>query len=173
MSCKVNFHVVHDQLFSFQCTTLYPFIYHFYTEKVPLSYIFYLSNRKRFSCLHSPSKHERVLGEFGITIENSPTLACFYQAMYTQLKSFNCFYTITFQEKKSKNLCLWHWLKEKFLPVAKCCLRRFVCVISSCFAKKDAFHNTDFSRLKCHLKRKKLTLCVCKDCPSFSRRGSG
>ena len=37
------------------------------------------------------------------------------------------------------------------------------CAISSCFAKKDAFQNADFSRLKCQLKRNKLTQCVCKD----------
>ena len=41
------------------------------------------------------------------------------------------------------------------------------------FCKKDVFQNTDCSRLKCQLKQKKLTQCVCKDFPSFSRRGNG
>ena len=39
--------------------------------------------------------------------------------------------------------------------------------ISSCFAKKDAFQNTDFSRFKYQFKRKKLSQHVCKDFPSF------
>ena len=39
--------------------------------------------------------------------------------------------------------------------------------ISSCFAKKDAFQNTDFSRLRYQFKRKKLSQHVCKDFPSF------
>ena len=39
--------------------------------------------------------------------------------------------------------------------------------------KKDTFQNMDVSRLNCPLKRKKLTEQVCKDFPSFSRRGNG
>ena len=39
--------------------------------------------------------------------------------------------------------------------------------------KKDALKNTDFSRLKFQLKRKKLIQHVCKDFPSFSQQGNG
>ena len=41
------------------------------------------------------------------------------------------------------------------------------------FCKKDAFQSTGFARLKCQLKRKKLTQHVSKDFSSFNRRGNG
>ena len=60
-------------------------------------------------------------------------LKCLYQDMRTQEKSFlYCFYKITFPRKKAKLSCLQHWLKDKFLPVARSCTR----VFSLCFAKK-------------------------------------
>ena len=44
-------------------------------------------------------------------------------------KVFYCFYKITFPQKNAK-LFVWHWLKEKFLPVAKSCPRSLARVIS-------------------------------------------
>ena len=114
-------------------------------------------------------KHEWVLGEFGITIENSPTLVCFYQAMYTQLKSFNCFYNITFQRKKKQKSLLMALIKREILAGREVLFTTFRAGNQFLFCKKDTFHNTDFSRLKCQLKRKKLTQCVCKDFSSFRR----
>ena len=49
-------------------------------------------------------------------------------------KVFYCFYKINFPRKDAK-LYFWHWLKEKFLPVAQSCPRSLARVISSCFAK--------------------------------------
>ena len=72
----------------------------------------------------------------------------------TEKKIFYCLYKLTLPRKKQQNSLLWHWLKEKFLQVAKSCTRNLARIISSCFAKKAAFQNTDFSRLKCQLKRK-------------------
>ena len=61
----------------------------------------------------------------------------------------------------------------RFLPVRtlvhEACTRNQ----SALFCRKDALQNTGFSRLKCQLKRKKLTLHVSKNFPSFSRRGNG
>ena len=39
-------------------------------------------------------------------------------------------------QEKSKTLYLWHWLKQKFMPVMKCCTQSFVCEISTCFEKR-------------------------------------
>ena len=72
----------------------------------------------------------------------------------TEKKIFYCLYKLTLPRKKQQNSLLWHWLKEKFLQVAKSCTRNLARIINSCFAKKAAFQNTDFSRLKCQLKRK-------------------
>ena len=92
--------------------------------------------------------------------EFSQRLECLYQAMQTQEKVFYCYYKITFMRKNAK-LYVWHWLKEKFLPVAKSCPRSLACVIISCFAKR--LQNTDFSSSKCQLKRRKI------DSPSLWR----
>ena len=44
------------------------------------------------------------------------------------------FTAVTF--KQYKTFSVWHWLKEKFLPVVKSCPRSLARVISSCFAKR-------------------------------------
>ena len=54
--------------------------------------------------------------------EFSKRLECLYQSMQTRKKVFYCFYKITFPKQNAK-LFVWHWLKEKFLPVAKSCPR--------------------------------------------------
>ena len=78
-----------------------------------------------------------------------PTCRVFIsQAMQTAEKSFLLLLQNNFPEKKSKTLSLWHWLKEKFLPVMECCTRSFVYVVSSCFAKKMLFPKYGFFSLK-------------------------
>ena len=98
-----------------------------------------------------------------ICLEFSQSPSCSYQAMQSWCKHwkkvFYCFYKVTFQEITPNSL-LWHWLKEKFLPVTKSCGRSLARVISSCFAKRcyffDANQNMHFSSLNCLLKRKKI-----------------
>ena len=63
--------------------------------------------------------------------------------MQIQEKSFLLVLEINFPEKKRKTLC-YGSDQKKILT----CREVFL-------SKKDAFHNTDFSRLKCQLKRKK------------------
>ena len=70
-----------------------------------------------------------------ITVENSPNAPSIYIRLCKQRKKvFYCFYKINFPRKDAK-LFLWHWLKEKFLPVGKSCPRSLARVISSFFAK--------------------------------------
>ena len=70
-----------------------------------------------------------------ITVENSPNAPSIYIRLCKQRKKvFYCFYKINFPRKDAK-LFLWHWLKEKFLPVAKSCPLSLARVVSSCFAK--------------------------------------
>ena len=49
--------------------------------------------------------------------------------------------------KQNAKLFVWQRLKEKLLPVAKSCPRSLARVIHFLFCK-NAFQNTDFSRLK-------------------------
>ena len=59
-----------------------------------------------------------------ITVSNSPNPSRVYIRLCKHRKKvFYCFYKITFPRKKAKLSCLEHWLKEKFLPVAKFCTR--------------------------------------------------
>ena len=99
---------------------------------------------------------------------------CLYQAMPIWEKSyvFYCFYKLTFPRKNAKFFVM-ALIKRKILTshavlYTKSCMRN-----QFLFCKKDTFQNTDFSRLKRQLKRKKLAQHVCKDFPSFSRRGNG
>ena len=89
-----------------------------------------------------------------ITVENSPNASSVYIRLCKHRKKvFYCFYKITFPRKNAK-LFVWHWLKEKFLPVTKSCTRNQ-------FLLCKKFENTDFSRLKCQLKGKKIdTACL-------------
>ena len=129
----------------------------------------YLSNRKFFRVCIACYKHERGWENsrqlckpetksrvnFCITVENFPNTSSVYIRLCKHRKKvFYCFYKKTFPRKSAK-LFVWHWLKEKFLPVAKSCPRSLARLISSCFAKR-CFQNTDFSRLKCQFKRKKI-----------------
>ena len=82
-----------------------------------------------------------------ITVENSPNSSSVYMRVCKlRKKVFYCFYKITFPRKNAK-LFVWHWLKEKFLPVAKSCPRSLARVISSCCAKR-CFPNCGFFSLK-------------------------
>ena len=94
--------------------------------------LFYLSNRKRFPCLHSLIWTREGLGEFETVmqtrdeVENSPNPSSVYIRLCKhQKKVFYCFYKISFLRKKTHNSLLWHWLKDKFLPVAKSWPRLF------------------------------------------------
>ena len=111
--------------------------------------LFYKSNRKLFSCVCIAwYKHERgwensrqlckpdTKSIVCITVKNFPNASRVYIRICKHRKKvFYCFYKITFSRKNAK-LFVWHWLKEKFLPVAKSCPRRFARAISSCFAKR-------------------------------------
>ena len=143
-----------------------------------------LSNRKRFRVCIAWYKHERGWENSRqlckpetnsrVPVENSPNPSSVNIRLCKRRKKvFYCFYNITFP-RKMQNCSVWHWLKEKFLPVAKSCARSLARVISSCFAK-DAIQSTDFSRLNCQLKRKKIDTpgLLCNVFPSFSRRRNG
>ena len=104
----------------------------------------------RQSC--KPETKSRVC----ITVENSPNASSVYIRLCKHRKKvFYCFYKINFPRKNAK-LFVWHWLKEKFIPVAKSCPRNLARVLSVLVLQKDAFQNTDYSRLKCQLKRKTI-----------------
>ena len=62
--------------------------------------------------------------------------------MQKQEKSFLLLLWNNFSEKKK------HWLKEKFLPVAKSFVDEACTRNQSLFCKKDGFHKTGFSGLK-------------------------
>ena len=82
-----------------------------------------------------------------ITVENSPNASSVdIRLCKHRKKVFYCFYKINFPRKNAK-LFVWHWLKEKFLPVAKSCPRSLARVISSCFAKR-CFPKYGFFSLK-------------------------
>ena len=69
-----------------------------------------------------------------IAVEKSPNASSIYIRLCKHRKKvFYCFYKINFPRKDAK--LLWHWLKEKFLLVAKSCPRSLARVISSCFTK--------------------------------------
>ena len=73
--------------------------------------------------------------------------------------------------KKAK-LFVYSLIKRELLTIPKVLYKKF-CTRNQflqirCFPKYGIFF-----RLKCQLKQKKLTLHVCKDLPSFSRRGNG
>ena len=128
------------------------------------SRIIYLSNRKRFPCLHSLIWTQEGLGEFetvihsrdeveGLRILPTPRVVISGYGN-TGKKVFYCFYKITFSRKNAK-LFVWHWLKEKFLPVAKSCPRSLTRVISSRFAKR-CFPKYGLFSLKMSAQAKKI-----------------
>ena len=80
-------------------------------------------------------------------LEFSQPLECLYHAMQIQEKVFYCFYKLTFPRKIAK-LSAVALIKREILTSRKSCTRSLARVISSCFAKKDAFQNTDFSLFK-------------------------
>ena len=92
----------------------------FQGQYLPSLSINYLSNRKRFPCLHSLIQTREGLGEFETVMQTrdeveglhncrefSQRLQCLYQAMQTQEKVFYCFYKINFPRKNAK-LFVWH-----------------------------------------------------------------
>ena len=85
--------------------------------------------------------------------EFSQRLECLYQAMQTQEKSFLLLLKNTFPERKRKTPLCMALIKREILTSRKdsspkSCSRNRL--------EKDAFQNTDFSHLKCQLKRKKI-----------------
>ena len=79
------------------------------------------------------------------------------------------FYKLTFPRKNAKFFVM-ALIKRKILTSHAVLYTKSYMRNQFLFCKKDTFQNTDFSRLKRQLKRKKLTQHVCKDFPSFSRR---
>ena len=92
----------------------------FQGQYLPSLSINYLSNRKRFPCLHSLIQTREGLGEFEtvmqtrmksrvcITVENSPNASSVYMRVCKlRKKVFYCFYKITFPRKNAK---LFVWL---------------------------------------------------------------
>ena len=108
-----------------------------------------------------------------ITVSNSPNPSSVYMRICKHRKKvFYYFYKITFPKKNAK-LFVMALIKGEILTshkvlYTKSCTRNQFRILL-----KDAFQNTAFSRLKCQLKRKKLTWLVCKDFPSFNRRWNG
>ena len=106
-------------------------------------------------------------------LEFSQPLECLYMRICKHRKKvFYYFYKITFPKKNAK-LFVMALIKGEILTshkvlYTKSCTRNQFRILL-----KDAFQNTAFSRLKCQLKRKKLTWLVCKDFPSFNRRWNG
>ena len=64
--------------------------------------------------------------------------------------------------KSAKTFLFWHWLKEKFLPVAKSCT-----CYQFLFCKKMLFKIRIFLAYNISLSAKKFTQLVCKDFPGF------
>ena len=84
----------------------------------------------------SPLPHPLRKAWYSGYVENSPNPSSVNIRLCKRRKKvFYCFYDVTFP-RKTQNSLLWHWLKEKFLPVAKSCARSLARVISSCFAKR-------------------------------------
>ena len=89
--------------------------------------LFYKINRKRFSCFCIAwYKHERgwansrQLCKPETNVENSPNPFRVYIRLCKHRKNvFYCFYKIALSPQKVKNSLLWHWLKQKLLPVPK------------------------------------------------------
>ena len=69
--------------------------------------------------------------------------------------------TVMQTREKSKTLLFRALIKREILTSREVLYTKLVRVISL-FCEKDAFQNTGFSRLKCQLKRKKLTQHVVK-----------
>ena len=102
-----------------------------------------------------------------ITVENSPNPSSIYTKLCKYRKKvFSCICKLTLPRKNS-NCLLWHWLKDKFLPVARSCTRTACSRHQFLVCKKRCFKKKEFFLLKCQLKRKKeLTQYVCKFQPT-------
>ena len=102
-------------------------------------------------------KTREGLGEFETVMqtENSPNASSVYIMLCKHGKKvFYCFYKITFPKTKRKTLCM-ALIKREIFTSRKSCPRSRARVISSRL-QKDALQNTNFSRLKCQLKRRKI-----------------
>ena len=89
-------------------------------------------------------------------LEFPQPVECLYQAVQTPEKIFFCFYKIFFLEKEKNTLFYMALIKREILTSLEVLYTKLV-LESVLFCKKDAFENTEFSHLKCRLKRKKLT----------------
>ena len=91
-----------------------------------------------------------------ITVENSPNPSSVYIRLCKHRKKvFYSFYKITFPRKNAKLFVIALIKREiltsrKVMYTTSCTRNQFL------FCKKDAIQNTDFSRLNCQLKRKKI-----------------
>ena len=91
-----------------------------------------------------------------ITVENSPNTSSVYIRLCKHRKKvFYCFYKITFPRKKAKLFVMALTEREiltsrKALSTKSCTRNQFL------FCKNIAFQNTNFSHLKCQLKRRKI-----------------
>ena len=82
--------------------------------------------------------------------EFSQCLERLYQAMQTQEKRFLLLLENNFPKTKCKTLCM-ALIKREILTS-----RKVLSTLSVLVLQKHAFQNTDVSRLKCQLKRKKI-----------------
>ena len=100
------------------------------------------------------------LGEFktvmkSVIVENSPNPSSVYNRLCKYRKKvFYCFNKLTFPRKNAKQFVMSLIKRESLtsrqvLYTKSCTHNQFL----SC--KKEAFQNTDFSRLKCHLNNNK------------------
>ena len=76
-----------------------------------------------------------------------PTPRVFISRYTNTGKQFSIVFIKQLSREKNAKLFVWHWLKKKFLPVAKFCPRSLARVISSCFAKR-CFAKYGFFSLK-------------------------
>ena len=89
--------------------------------------------------LCKPETKSRVF----IIVENSPNASRVYIRLCKNRKNVcYCFYKTTFPRKTAK-LFVWHWLKEKFLPVSKCCTR-----LRSCTRNQFLFYKKMLSKIQ-------------------------
>ena len=105
-----------------------------------------------FETVMQPSTSSRVC----ITVKNSPNPSSVYIRLCKQRKKvFYCCYKITFP-RKNKNSLFRLLIKREILTSREVLYTKLnVRVISSCFAIR-CFPKKGLSRLKCHLKRKKI-----------------
>ena len=100
---------------------------------------------KRYICKQSPP------------ILNKIFVYNFHYILYKYRKNvFYCFINWLYQEKTQNCMFFKPLIKREILTSRKVVYTKACSCNQFLFWKKDAFQNTDFSRLKCQLKRKKV-----------------